>query len=294
MKSATTSKRLLLAAALSGSFVVPDMAKAVVDAAKPAAIQSAAKPVGLKAVGPVMLSGSDASSAEFNAKVLPGIAKLVDVNLRETNKVTNQSILGIDLRKFVLAEESTIRAYFVGEGAGYHNSIGYITNTDKHDAINPSNASLIFPDASSSDSYLSSNTGVRSASEPLLAGDFVDLGTMKEGASFAPFIVSNGASGGKSIFTTDPAKNPDDLQHVVSFAMAIANSPYIIVAFEDLYGGGDRDYNDVIIAFDVGIKNAEAFAAGVAAPLPAAWVAGLGLMGVLALTKRRMVKPLPE
>jgi hypothetical protein len=34
------------------------------------------------------------------------------------------------------------------------------------------------------------------------------------------------------------------------------DSPFILVGFEDLIGGGDRDYNDALFVVDVGIENA--------------------------------------
>ena len=45
------------------------------------------------------------------------------------------------------------------------------------------------------------------------------------------------------------------LQHVLAFTLE--DSPYLILGFEDLWGGGDRDYNDLIFAVDVGEANVE-------------------------------------
>ncbi|MBM3965508.1 MAG: DUF4114 domain-containing protein, partial [Planctomycetes bacterium] len=52
----------------------------------------------------------------------------------------------------------------------------------------------------------------------------------------------------------DADKNCDKFQHVVAFVMP--DSPFILVGFEDLIGGGDRDYNDALFVVDVGIENA--------------------------------------
>jgi hypothetical protein len=32
----------------------------------------------------------------------------------------------------------------------------------------------------------------------------------------------------------------------------IPDSPLILVGFEDLWGGGDRDYNDILYVVDIG------------------------------------------
>ena len=45
-------------------------------------------------------------------------------------------------------------------------------------------------------------------------------------------------------------------------ALAVPESPYLIIGFEDLYGGGDRDFNDLVFAVDIGKANVEALIAG--------------------------------
>jgi hypothetical protein len=34
------------------------------------------------------------------------------------------------------------------------------------------------------------------------------------------------------------------------------DSPYVLVGFEDIVGGGDLDYNDALFVVDIGIENA--------------------------------------
>jgi hypothetical protein len=40
------------------------------------------------------------------------------------------------------------------------------------------------------------------------------------------------------------------------------NSQYIIIGFEDLYGGGDMDCNDLMFVVDVGVNNAASWKLG--------------------------------
>jgi len=217
-------------------------------------IQSSARPFGLDIVDQVQLAGSDSDSAEFQTDVLPTVNEWINLNLSENQAVEVTSSIKLDPSKLSLATASDARVYFVGEGAGYHNTLGFNTGGG---GISTGNPLLIFPDASSSSSYYGgvSNTGVRSASAPLLPGDFVDLGTLEAGTQLDFFLISNGANGGTNVFSTDTSVNPDGIDHVVAFALT--DSPYLLIGFEDLYGGGDLDYNDLLFVVDIGTTNVE-------------------------------------
>ena len=66
-------------------------------------------------------------------------------------------------------------------------------------------------------------------------------------------MIANGANGGQYVYTAHESYNPDGIQHAVG--LAIENSPYLVVGFEDLYGGGDSDYNDILFVVDIGVNN---------------------------------------
>ena len=240
-------------------------------------VQATARPMGLSIVGPVMLAGSDAAAAKFQKEFLPSISQLLNVQLAECKKINDSSYL-LDPSRLQLNTESDVRVYFIGEGAGYRNTVGFsVTET----AAGKADQKLIFPDASSSVStYDPAKNAVRSANMPLLPGDFVNLGTVDAKSMLDFFLISNGVNGGKSVFSTMAANNPDHLNHVVSFAMA--NSPYLILSFEDMLGGGDRDFNDVLIAVDIGQRNVAALTG---APEPAMLVV-LGSFLLFALGRR--------
>jgi len=216
-------------------------------------VQSSARPFGLDIVGPVQLAGSDADSAVFQSETLPTMNELINTSLSENTSIEDTSSISLDPSNLYLATESDVRVYFVGEGAGYHNTLGF--NVDGG-GISSGDPLLIFPDATSSDSYLGdvSNTGVRSASAPLLPGDFVDLGNFEAGTQLDFFLIANGANGGTNVFSTDTSVNPDGINHVY----ALADSPYLLIGFEDLYGGGDLDFNDLLFVVDIGTANVNA------------------------------------
>lgn len=255
-------------------------------------IQSSARPFGLDIVGPVQLAGSDERSADFMQNALSDIRDVVNANLGERESIPNVSGISLDPSDLVLQFDSSVRAYFIGEGAGYHNTLGFFTTPyDKNQGINATDAQLIFPDASSRVSYLETGYtgGWRSQSAPLLVGDFVEMGELTSGTAINPFLISNGANGGQDIYTAFPDQNPDGIQHFVSLAVtAFADSPYLVIGIEDLYGGGDRDFNDLVFVLDIGSENVSHLVAATV-PLPPSVIAlfGPGVMGAWVALRRR-------
>lgn len=250
-------------------------------------VQSKARPFGLDIAAPVQLAGSDEASAEFQTDALPGITKLLNTQLGEAVNFNNQTAYSLDPTKLLLATESTARVYFIGEGAGYHNTLGFNAlpaGSPTPETVVTADSALIFPDASSSvSSFDPSNKAKRSKKEPLLPGDFVDLGTFEAGTTLDFFVIANGASGGTDAYAAPATRNPDQLDHVVSFVLP--DSPYLIIGFEDLFGGGDKDYNDVIFAVDIGAANLQKL---ISTPEPAAWMTMFGCLAwVIVSTRRR-------
>ncbi len=247
-------------------------------------VQSTDRPYNLDIVSPVQLAGSDEQAADFQTNDLPLIEQVVSESLSETNSISDVSNITLDPGELVLDAEAEVRVYFVGEGAGYHNTLGYYTGDPESitDGINNTDAQLIFPDASSSTSYLGDTTdATRTESEPLLAGDFVDLGLTEAGTQLNFFLIANGANGGSNIYTADPALNPDGTDHFVSLAItAVVDSPYLVIGVEDLYGGGDQDYNDLVFVVDIGYENVAALIAATV-PLPVGAFGIIGLLGFL-------------
>ena len=243
-------------------------------------VQSPARPFGLGIVDQVALAGSDPQSAAFQSETLPMMQQLVNENLNERTAVngnpSSDGLIALDTTKLQTVVPTDVRAYFVGEGAGYHNSLGF--NTQVAD-VNDENSLLIFPDASSPRSYLSSGGATRTNSEPLMPGDFVEMGNFEAGTAFDFFLISNGVNGGQNVYWTDKEYNSDGLDHVVAFAKVA--SPYLLIGFEDQPGGGDLDYNGLVFAVYFGEENVQslietASIEGVPAPEPL----GIGLLAI--------------
>lgn len=211
-------------------------------------VQSAARPYKLNIVDKVEVAGSDEAAKAFQTNVLPAMLKLVNKNLGEYKSISAKlaASISVDPSKLILSRDSTARVYFLGEGAAYLNTLGVSTTGG---GPLSKDAALIFPNASSPVGLAGSGKLIRTSNEPLLPGDFVDLGTFKAGTPLDFFLIANGASGGKDFFSTNVSLNVDGLVHAVS--LAENGSAYLVIGFEDIKGGGDRDYNDLVFAVEI-------------------------------------------
>lgn len=244
-------------------------------------VQSAARPFNLDIIAPVQLAASDAASRTFQTDVLPGMLNLANLSLSENKNISSSNSISLDPSKMVLSADATVRVYFLSEGAGYRNSLGISTT-----GSGPlgKDAELIFPNASSTTGYGGSNLQVRTKNEPLAAGDFVNLSLYKAGTSLDFFLIADGASGGSNFFSTDKSLNRDGIVHAVSLAKD--GSAYLLIGFEDLLGGGDKDYNDLLFAVEIGKVNVNNLA-GLSAPEPTLALGSVLVAGLLVGFSRR-------
>lgn len=210
--------------------------------------------------GQIRNTGSDSRAVDFNRNVLPVVMEVAE------NLLTSGKVFG-DRHQFRLDQDKLyttsrtpypVRVYFIAEGAGYMNSIGLSLNLAGSQTSG--DLRLIFPNASmpvNGVNFRTPTTGTRTTNAPLLPGDFVDLGILQAGVQLDFFIIANGASGGLQwVFTNHDDLNPDKTQHVIAYA--IPDSPFLLVGFEDLWMGGDKDYEDVLIVVDLGRENIRA------------------------------------
>ena len=210
-------------------------------------VQSAARPYNLDIAAPVELAGSDAAAQNFQTNVLPGLLTMVQKTLGyQAHSEANLAAISSGASELTLSADSSARVYFLGETAAYLNTLGYSTTGGS--PLSPG-AALIFPNASDPLGIGGSGSPVRTATDPLRPGDFVDLGNFKAGTTLDFFLIAYGASGGKYFSSTNLSMNQDGLIHTVT--LAPNGSPYLIVSFEDQKGGGDRDFNDVYFAVDL-------------------------------------------
>ncbi len=128
-----------------------------------------------------------------------------------------------------------LKIYFINEGAGFRNQL-----------------ELKITGATSTEGLIFNNASAGNGSEQLQLGDYVSVGEVKAGSTLDFSLLANGYQN-SSYYTyyAGVDRNPDNIQHV----MAYDYQGYLILAWEDLYGGGDKDYNDIVFAVDIGKNN---------------------------------------
>ncbi|AFY42018.1 DUF4114 domain-containing protein [Nostoc sp. PCC 7107] len=213
----------------------------------------------------------------------------------------------VDLSQLTLKYAHDTKVFFIGETAGgYRNRLDF--KATYGDTVT---TGKIFGDTSCStkDSAFQNfkefcanpNDALANKTQqdsPLKVGDWVSLGQFQAGTTLDFLLHSNDINGGisgknqqgqtvKGVFGLNEATNPDGLQHVMTYVY----KNFLVLGYEDLWGGGDKDYNDVVFAIDIGSRNATALTKGVSVPEPSATLAlvGIGAIGVLK-TRRRSLK----
>lgn len=167
-----------------------------------------------------------------------------------------------DLHTFTATTSGQIGAYFFGSTAAYTNTVSLLVNG--------------VVTSQSSDGVLNNHTSS--------FGDFVILGYANAGdvLTFQLNVLSTGET-----WYSDESLNADGMNHAYSTAFlgdAARDIPMgTYVGFEDVYGGGDSDYNDETFMFTNITSN------NLVSPVPephayATLLAGLGL---IAFTMRR-------
>lgn len=206
-------------------------------------IQSEARPLGLEIIGLVEADPEDEAYMDFKENGLQLVMEYLD-GVYDERAVIDSNTENLDLSDMILEQDSDVRVYFLKEGTVFRNTLGIDIDGDQH---------IIFPNASSAHSYYTdADTRNEQTSEdiPLLPGDYVDIGQMPAGSLIDLFLIQDGARNENGVvFWGDAESNEDELPHA-KFMGTYGHNTYII-GFEDIPGGGDRDYNDVVIAVEI-------------------------------------------
>lgn len=162
----------------------------------------------------------------------------------------------IDSKQLALQYNYSPRIAYLDEGAGYRNQIQLSATGTTNDTV------TVFQDFSG----YPGNAMMPSANGPLYRGDWVQLSTIQAGTNLNFILIPNNDPK-KTPLNSDYRLNPVSSVNPLSPAFWITyakpatttnGNPFLIMSFEDILGGGDNDYNDGIIAVDIGPENFDA------------------------------------
>lgn len=193
-----------------------------------------------------------------------------DLVNQELNLLNVDSLPMVDLS--LLSWEngaSDVEVYFINEGATHRNQLFY--STDAGDT-----KEIIFDDIASSLSILNEDDG------SLALGQGIGLGDFSANTFLEFFLKPNGANdpNRQTYFGYDAANNPDNISHITGHQVG----EYILLGFEDIWGGGDFDYNDTVFV----VKGVTSPAQSEAVPVPEPGMAlSLATLGILGATLRK-------
>lgn len=169
----------------------------------------------------------------------------VSVNLASSN------LWLIDSSHLYLNYTYAPRVAFLNEGAGYQSPVSLSASGATNGEV------TVFQNLSGSNSVLPS------ANAPLKIGDWVQVSTIEAGTQLNLSVIPNGVFNPKNTsLSTDPSLNPVSVYNPnspvfwVAYADPDATRPLIILGYEDIFGrGSDNDFNDGLLALDVGYDN---------------------------------------
>jgi len=109
-----------------------------------------------------------------------------------------------------------------------------------------------------------------------MIGDYYNVGTIQAGSSLDFYLRQDGYGRNyANTWYTDAARNSDNMQHLLAYEY----QNYLVLGWEDLTGGGDLDYNDVVFVVDIGEANLDNIPTE-GAPEPQEWMGVLLLIGL--------------
>ena len=223
--------------------------------------QTTTIPLGYAFASKTYLAASDSLSASFQS-LQPSYTNLILSKVKEGVKFTGAGLNQLDPTRLYFWFPYAPRCYFLYGYASFIDGFGVtIANVSAPTSQQVTGTNL----TCMSDVQWNGATS-RSATDPILPGDFVQLPTVNAGQQLAFMCYSNESTSGvpANVWYNGAGNNSDGFQHMIAFFPD--NSQYIIIGFEDYPGGGDQDCNDVMFAVDIGPNNAAALRAASSLP----------------------------
>ncbi len=216
--------------------------------------------------------------------------------LGERQAVDSDDINGVNMSDLTLANDHPVTITFEGEAAGFKNSVGYYKIDDDGKITD---VKFIWENASAQGSGGDLVPGETTAELDVGAGDRFALFVVANGFNQNDFDqFQNGhfefrdgnetatvnSTNPQLVFVSDDGTvtplngnvyhtagmgnqvnlNPDGIQHAISGIDTVTGE--LMIGFEDLPGGGDNDFNDLLISVDVGPATARTLDPSTVAP----------------------------
>ena len=191
----------------------------------------------------------------------------------ERQALADSELKPLDATGLLFDTSESVEVYFIDEGAGYKNQV-------------------LFSADGQSPEMIIENASLQGSGGNLKSGDGFILDNFEGLPSLAQFeflIASNGYNkSNPHIFGADPTKNPDGINHITAFGYTdqATGDYYTFIGFEDLWNGGDRDFNDVVIVAK-GFQNPDA-PVDVPEPISGLAVLAVGAVAVGGALKKKM------
>ena len=227
----------------------------------------------------VSAQAEDLSAGIYNVEVSAEVLNNVQAAFPERDPINPAYISYNTDPNLSFTGEGEVSVTFYSEGAGYKNTFGYFTY-DLDESGNPTNVV---------EQTIFANASAQGSGGSLLTGDTVDLGTFDVGDNVGFFVTANGFNGGTNTFYSIDSMNMDGLRHIAM--VADTDNELIYLGFEDIKGGGDLDYNDVVFSVtanpfaSIDITNIPS--GSPEAPQLAGAALALSLLGMRTLARRR-------
>lgn len=219
-----------------------------------------------------------------------GTQERVSLNLSDSN------LWLIDSSDLYLPYDYAPRIAFINEGAGYQSPVSMTASGSTTGNV------TVFSNLSGTNSILPSSGA------PLRVGDWVQMSEILAGTQLNFSVKPNGVFNAKAVslstdYTLNPTStsNPNSPVFWTAYADPKATKPIILLGYEDIVGkGSDNDFNDGIIAIDVGAENFRAIFSSAnlgqdptinlkdaqAVPFEMHSALGLLIMGAIAVARR--------
>ena len=170
---------------------------------------------------------------------------VVDDSGNESTATVNIDVNPVNDAPVITIDNSVTDVHFTSDGGSYHNAFGvYVTDADG----NPVSGEIILnnSDHANANDLLASYNGDGSNLHYFIisnvAENFQGGAVTFDNSGNLPVLEVNGHATSYNVFYSDASLNADGINHF----HIDTNGDITTIGVEDLYGGGDKDYNDLM------------------------------------------------